>query len=370
MTHEMSDEELQQLYVCSDRPTPEDKIIAAAMAAIEENPDNTPIRDGGGGSGGVGFNPRGPAEIAVRTEKRWLPGRTLRCAFLDGVGSVQSKVIAVAKEWEEFVNLKLDFVDDGQADIRISFQAPGSWSYLGTDALVIADDDATMNYGWLEPNTSSREYSRVVLHEFGHAFGCIHEHSHPEASIPWDTAKVYRYYRLTNGWDRTKTFHNVIKRYEAVGTNFSAYDSTSIMQYSVPNELKIGDFSIGWNTDLSAMDKQFMGTIYPFAQRQPGELRPGDRVSADISGHGEEDKYHFEAAAGGRYTLETHGSADLVMALYGPDDPTRFVDFDDDSGQSRNSKITRTLSAGKYNVRIRHYWSTGTGSYEVALREG
>lgn len=369
MANEINDEQLAQLYVCSDRDTPEDKIIAAALAAVEENPDNAPIRDGGDG-GGVGFNRRGPAEIAVRTEKRWLPGRTLRCAFVDGVGSVQQKVMAVAKQWEEHVNLKLEFVDDGQADIRISFQHPGSWSYLGTDALVIPANEATMNYGWLEPGTSDTEYSRVVLHEFGHAFGCIHEHSHPEASIPWDEERVYRYYRLTNGWDRDKTFRNVIKRYEATGTNFSEYDPTSIMQYSVPNELTIGDFSIGWNTVLSETDKQFMGTIYPFAERQPGELRPGERVSAEIGSHHEEDKFHFDATDGATYTLETHGSTDVVMALYGPDDPTRFVDFDDDSGQSRNARITRTLSGGRYNVRIRHYWSTGRGEYEVSLTEG
>jgi hypothetical protein len=368
MPEEMSDEQLAKLYVCSDRPTPEDKIIAAALAAVEENPDNTPIHDGGGG--GLGFNRRGPAEIAVRTEKRWRPGRALRCAFLDGVGAVQSKVIDVAKQWHEHVNLKLDFVDDGDAEIRISFRRPGSWSYLGTDALVIPDNEATMNYGWLEPGTSDREYSRVVLHEFGHAFGCIHEHSHPDASIPWDEENVYRYYRITNGWDRSKTFNNVIKRYEAVGTNFSAYDPTSIMQYSVPNELTLGDFSIGWNTELSAMDKQFMGTIYPFDERRPGELRPGDRVAGDISSHGEEDKYEFTATDGATYTLETHGSADLVMALYGPDDPTRFVDFDDDSGQSRNARISRALRGGGYQVRVRHYWSTGTGAYELELQEG
>lgn len=368
MSYEITDEELAGLYVCTDRDTPEDKIIAAALAAVEENPDNTPIHDGGDG-GGVGFNRRGPAEIAVRTEKRWRPGRTLRCAFLDGDSRVQQKVRDVAKQWEQFVNLSLDFVDDGRADIRISFRNPGSWSYLGTDALVIDADKPTMNYGWLEPNTGDREYSRVVLHEFGHAFGCIHEHSHPEASIPWNEELVYRYYRATNGWDRDKTFRNVIKRYEAEGTNFSEYDRTSIMQYSVPNELTIGDFSIGWNTELSAMDKQFMGTIYPFEEREPGDLRPGDRVKAAIGKHGEEDRFHFQAADGERYTIETHGRTDVVMALFGPDDPTHFVDFDDDSGRRRNARIRRTLRGGRYQVRVRHYRSTGTGDYELELRE-
>jgi hypothetical protein len=367
MPHEMSDEELADLYICTDRATPDDKIIEAALKAVEENPDNAPSRDN---PGGVGIDPRGPVEMAVVIEKKWRPGRTLRCAFMDGIGSVQEKVEKVAKQWEEFANLKLQFVNDGDAEIRISFEKKGSWSYLGTDNLVIADTKPTMNFGWLKPTTSSTEYSRVVLHEFGHAFGCIHEHSHPEAGIPWDESKVFAYYQITNGWDEQKTRHNVLARYAADKTNFSAYDSTSIMQYSVPNELTIGDFSIGWNTVLSNTDKQFISTIYPGEQRQPGELRAGERVAADIGSRGEEDKYHFTCTTAGIHTLETHGRTDVVMALYGPDSTTRFLAFDDDSGKRRNAKLSRFLSPGTYHVRVRHYSRFRTGRYEIELRQG
>ena len=367
MSDEMSDEQLAKIYICSDRATPEDKIIEASIKAVEENPDNAPLRDA---PGGVGIDPRGPAQMAVLIEKRWKPGRTLRCAFMDGVSAVQEKVARVAKEWEEFANLKLQFVDDGDAEIRISFSQPGSWSYLGTDALVIPASRPTMNYGWLTPTTSDTEYSRVVLHEFGHAFGCIHEHSHPEAGIPWNESKVFAYYRATNGWDEAKTRHNVLARYSADKTNFSEYDSTSIMQYSVPNELTLGDFSIGWNTDLSGTDKEFIGTIYPGERREPGELRPGDRVDAEIGRWREEDSYHFTVAAAGVHTVETYGGTDVVMTIYGPDDPARFLAFDDDSGQSRNAKISRFLAAGTYHVRVRHYSRFRTGSYQIELRQG
>jgi len=367
MPDEMSDRQLADLYICSDRSTPEDKIIEAALKAVEENPDNAPSRDN---PGGVGIDPRGPAEMAVVIEKRWRPGRTLRCAFMDGIGEVQAKVEEYAKKWQEFANLDLQFVDNGDAEIRISFDGTGSWSYLGTDALVIAPEKPTMNYGWLERDTPDDEYSRVVLHEFGHAFGCIHEHSHPEAGIPWDEQKVFAYYRITNGWDEAKTRHNVLARYAADKTNFSTYDSTSIMQYSVPNELTIGDFSVGWNRDLSDTDKQFISAIYPRAERQPGELAPGERVAADIGSRGEQDKYHFSCSTAGRYTVETHGSTDVVMSLYGPDDATRFLSFDDDGGVSRNAKISRFLAPGTYDVRVRHYSRFKTGRYEIELRQG
>ncbi len=46
--------------------------------------------------------------------------------------------------------------------------------------------------GWLEPDTPNDEYRRVVLHEFGHALGGIHEHQSPASGvIPWDKPKVY-----------------------------------------------------------------------------------------------------------------------------------------------------------------------------------
>jgi hypothetical protein len=64
-----------------------------------------------------------------------------------------------------------------------------------------------MNYGWLLANTPDQEYSRVVLHEFGHALGAIHEHQHPAAGIPWDKPKVYEYYARQH-WSIDQRFLN------------------------------------------------------------------------------------------------------------------------------------------------------------------
>ena len=105
------------------------------------------------------------------------------------------------------------------------------------------------------PVTISR---RVVLHEFGHAIGCIHEQASPAAAIPWDEEQVYRYYQDRQGWDAEKTYRNVLLRYSARDAVFSGFDPDSIMQYPVPDFLTRGDFSIGWNNDLSAGDKSFI----------------------------------------------------------------------------------------------------------------
>ena len=144
----------------------------------------------------------GRQRAAVERLKLWDTGRRLRIRFLDGVTSVQERVAAIAKEWEAVANLRLDVVADGTSEIRVSFAEKGfSWSTVGTDALTVPRTEPTMNFGWLEPETSTREYQRVVRHEFGHALGMIHEHQNPAAlgKIPWDRPRVYAYY-AQQGW--------------------------------------------------------------------------------------------------------------------------------------------------------------------------
>lgn len=181
---------------------------------------------------------------------------------------------------------------------------------------------------------------------------------------------MYRYYTLTQGWTRDDVDSQVLRRYERDITNFSAYDATSIMHYAVPDELTIGDFEVGWNRVLSQTDKDFIAVLYPGVARDEQELHDGERVAATIGAHGEEDKFTFTAASGGDYTIETDGTTDVVMGLFGPDDRTHLVDFDDDSGSGLNARISAHLAAGDYFVRVRHYWPRGTGDYGITMKSG
>jgi hypothetical protein len=104
---------------------------------------------------------------------------------------------------------------------------------------------------------------RTVLHEFGHALGCIHEQASPAAAIPWDEPKVYEFYRRWQGWSDETIRHNVLRRYSADQVRFTHHDPDSIMQYPVPAALTGGRLEIGWNTDLSEGDKSFIARMYP-----------------------------------------------------------------------------------------------------------
>lgn len=90
----------------------------------------------------------------------------------------QEKVKTVVKEWEKYANIKFRFTTSSNATIRISFDpSDGSWSYVGKDILSIRRNQATMNYGWVSTRQGiSAEDRSVILHEFGHTLGYLHEH--------------------------------------------------------------------------------------------------------------------------------------------------------------------------------------------------
>jgi hypothetical protein len=340
----------------------------AMRQAVAENPHNAPTYPSHVVLPGV--MPDMPRIfLAAITGKLWRPGRTLRVAFLDGDSRVQQRIVRHAQTWSQFANLHFEFTNDPQAELRISFLQPGSWSYIGTDALVIPVSQPTMNFGWLTQASPEEEYARVVNHEFGHAIGCIHEHQNPAADIPWDHEAVYAFYQgAPNYWTREQVDINLFTRYSGDMTQFSEFDPHSIMLYPIPNEFTIGDFEVGWNSSLSSSDKHFASILYPFAAPLTSTLQVnGLPIEAEIGSHGEVDTYTFQITEVGLYRIATQGQIDVVMSLFGPNDDTRFISEDDDSGDGFNAALQLRLRPGLYTVRVRHYSKYRTGLYSIAL---
>jgi tyrosinase len=90
-------------------------------------------------------------------------------------------------------------------------------------------------------------------------------------------------------------------------------------------------------------------------------------ISASIGRPGEVDIFTFEVTSPGSYVVETQGTTDVVMGLYGPNDEDMFITEDDDGGAGQNSRIARDLSSGTYYVRLRHYSSSSTGNYSISV---
>ncbi len=220
--------------------------------------------------------------LAGQTDLMWDAGQTLRVKMAGGSVKVRNKVRQYAEEWTRYANIKFSFVDESQpAEVRISFAKDGtSWSAVGRESTLIPFGLPSMNFGWFDDDTSETELSRVVIHEFGHALGLIHEHQSPVAGIPWNKPKVYEDYgKMTPPWDRAKVDSQLFAKYGTNNTNFSQFDPLSIMEYFVPAEHTLDGKGIPGNTTLSAMDKQFIAQWYPqapTASNSTGMLRTGD----------------------------------------------------------------------------------------------
>jgi hypothetical protein len=202
-------------------------------------------------------------ELAVAWRRQWQAGQELRVRFLDGDGAVHERVREHAVSWLDHAHLGFVFGNHPAAEIRVNFSGNGYWSHVGTDALLVDQDAPTMQLGGFAPDTDDVVLRRTVLHEFGHAIGCIHEQASPAADILWDTEKVYAFYREWQGWDRPATYANVLQRYPAQELCLTVHDPESIMQYPVPATLTRNGFSVGWNNDLSAGDRSFVARMYP-----------------------------------------------------------------------------------------------------------
>jgi len=93
----------------------------------------------------------------------------------------------------------------------------------------------------------------------------------------------------------------------------------------------------------------------------------GQTLGAAISAGSESDLYQFQITSQDTYTIETAGTTDTFLTLFGPDSQSNQLATDDDTGIGRNSSIRMNLSPGDYFVAVRHYSSFGTGPYSIRI---
>jgi len=217
----------------------------------------------------------------IRTDKQWPNGSTITVQFQSGSFAQIDAVMDYASEWTELANLEFTEISSGAADIRVNIDASRNhWSYIGTGAQNLPDSEPTMNLGVAGYPTNSPAFKRVVLHEFGHAIGLVHEHLSPEAGICWDRPVVYNDYFNRMGWSRQKVDNNLFITYATNSINASDYDPSSIMHYPVERRhLTCDQDVVGWSSELSQTDKDFIKISYPETGTGPGTTLPEDESS-------------------------------------------------------------------------------------------
>ena len=187
--------------------------------------------------------------------KLWPVGKTLRVRFLDGMTEQHREVAEIASEWTKHGNIHFEFGSNSEdAEIRMSFSNSGSWSYIGTDSLGVAQHDPTINFAWIDPDT--------VLHEFGHVLGLIHENNSPNANLVWNKEEVVNFLKgPPNYWTKDTVDKVVFQKEEFEG--YREFDPDSIMfMYGLLRfvDSQHGERGIG---ELSESDKTFIAKLYP-----------------------------------------------------------------------------------------------------------
>lgn len=230
----------------------------------------------------------------------WEPGSVLLIKFMPGGSKfLRDKVMINAREWTKYANITFRFLPDnaGFSHIRIKLGAGmGHNSAVGTEASFRPQQEQTMNFDTLafadgeyymarikkkglqppytfdhlraemreDPNHwNLPEIRRVVIHEFGHALGLLHEQSYPDA-VNWKrTDSIYQYYWQTQGWTKQQVDFNVFEVGSQFYTNGTRYDPKSIMHYAINPWETTDGYTVKNNFELSAGDKTLIAALYP-----------------------------------------------------------------------------------------------------------
>lgn len=300
----------EQRLTCTPKGLPKKQWIEAARVARDINPVNYPPVERMAGLM-RGFAPK-PLEIAVLTTKYWGPkGIRLTVGFFDGPSAeLRAHILAHMNAWAKFANV--NFVESRtEPQVRIAREGGrdgGYWSYVGTDIKQIARGEPTMNLEGFTMNTPESEFVRVVRHETGHTLGFPHEHMRRDLVAKIDRRKAIEYFKRTQGWTEQEVIQQVltpISERSLIGT--SKPDPRSIMCYQIPGFLtKSGDPILG-GRDISALDAEFVATIYPLPKpvrkptaRPKPKPRPKSRRKSAAGGKKTTRKAVGKKVAGGK----------------------------------------------------------------------
>jgi hypothetical protein len=254
----------QDVPGCSIKSLPKRLLVKAANHAARINPVNSPMRAPMAGQAGMGVLE--PMQIAVLTQKYWGPApRRLTVSFMERTpADLRSRILQHMNAWTQ--TACISFVETSQdADVRISREGAGYWSYLGTDIQLVPKGQRTMNLQEFSMSMPESEYRRVVRHETGHTLGFPHEHMRKGLVARIDPRKAYPYFLADQGWDKAAVDTQVLTPLDDASLMGTPEDQTSIMCYQLPASITKDGKPIIGGTDINPTDFAFAGRIYPKA---------------------------------------------------------------------------------------------------------
>ena len=172
--------------------------------------------------------------VAFRPEigKYWPNGKVLKVRFLGGTEADRAKVRKYATEWSEVANIRFLFIEKGSSDLRVSFTSGlGTWSLIGTDASLVPQDKATINFGWFNARLPESDCRAAVLHEFGHVLGF------PDCYVEFFDSRdglMVNYYIDTSNLMCSRSGQVLPTHYEQLKTTYSRLQKSNFFDFLRP----------------------------------------------------------------------------------------------------------------------------------------
>jgi hypothetical protein len=198
---------------------------------------------------------------AFMNKIEWPQNHVITIGWMDDFidANARSKYATLEKtEWvkhvilntlQPLVNLEFKFLPLGTTydasnapTIRIAFDpSEGASSYIGKENMDIPTSVPTMNLGWLDNQQLDQSLGSneggVVIHEFGHMIGLMHEHQREDVGkaekFEWaSNEEIMKFFTgPPNNWPESMVLGNVINKIAVTEFNGSKYDPDSIMHY-------------------------------------------------------------------------------------------------------------------------------------------
>lgn len=212
----------------------------------------------------------------VQTNKLWHPAAIIDVRFLNGTAADQELIKTHVKEWEELICVRFNFIESGDAEVRIAFNWQSNkrltWSFTGTDCKFVTDQSQpTMNIANWQSSAKTPEIKKGdVLRLFGQVLGLEYEYRHLEFNPMWgDELDVEDYWmtylRSFVEWDEFKKYvYNPLQASKVIQT--AEYDAKSIMVMPINDDWVTENpelLNATANNSLSAKDIEFIQLLYP-----------------------------------------------------------------------------------------------------------